>query len=225
MADDTPPAKRAKLTFSEHIRVLVGPTKQEFMVHKDVITSRSHFCKAATSERWSASGSQALKLPADDPDVFSGYLRCLYKDFVDIEDISKNQEQVINIYVLADKLGDATSKNIITDKYAEWSDSAYKIPDVELVNHAFNNTANNSQLRRMFVDFYVHEGSATILKDAVKCASLEFRTALLTAFVDLRDDQEWEDEPVSEAFGQRVSERDTCFYQEHDELCLPCASD
>ncbi|KAK5679873.1 hypothetical protein LTS10_007821 [Elasticomyces elasticus] len=123
MADDTPPAKRVKLDFSQSLRVFVGEANTEFIVHKDFITLRSTFFKAAAKNQWNTGTTKDIKLPEDDPAVFSGYLQCLYtSEFMVDNDALDNYDDIMHvfsIYQLADKLGDL--KRLTLSSTALWS--------------------------------------------------------------------------------------------------------
>ncbi|KAK4901535.1 hypothetical protein LTR27_001307 [Elasticomyces elasticus] len=221
MADDTPPAKRVKLDFSQHVRVLVGPKKQEFVVHKDVIIPRSGFFKAAVSSRWSAGGDgKSVKLGDEDPLVFAKYLECLYTSTVHMDDAVSDQREAIELYVLADKLGDLKSANIIIDRIMAWIDQTEIIPGVSCVAYALANSTEKSQLRRLLVDYYVHECDGKAFEEATQ--SPELCIEIVREYARLKICS-W-DATVDNVFNEECSKRQRCYYHQHDETCPPCAA-
>ncbi|KAK5710625.1 hypothetical protein LTR17_018800 [Elasticomyces elasticus] len=224
MADAGPPTKRVKLDFSEHLRVLVGPNKQEFMVHKDMTTRRSSFFQAAASQRWSASGSgKFIELGDDDPSVFSAYLECLYTGVVHIdEQLCSDSFLTLKLYILADKLGDLKSMNCIIDHIIKWSDQGRELPDTPSATYVVANTTDTSQLRHLIVDFFVQEGGPQGLEYVIAKSPL-LCGAILKEFGRVRADNL--DAKVRKVFNHACSKRPKCYYHQHDEQCPPCASD
>ncbi|KAK5701902.1 hypothetical protein LTR97_004720 [Elasticomyces elasticus] len=224
MADAESPAKRVKLDFSEHLRILVGPSKQEFMVHKDVITRRSSFFQAAASQRWSGSGSgKVIELSDDDPAVFSAYLECLYTGVVHVDDqLCSDGFLALKLYMLADKLGDLKSMNCIIDSIIKWSDRHRELPDTPSATYVVANTMEISPLRRLMVDFHVQESAKDALDDVIAKSPL-LCGAILKEFGRLKAGNL--DLKVRKVFNQACNKRPKCYYHQHDEQCPPCASD
>lgn len=123
--------------FSETVTVLVGAggSKSSFSVHTSILKQRSSFFEAALSGRWEST-SRGIELPDDDPAVFDRYLRCLYRNEHHIRLDGKpsstplqnceplehtpeqNQDMMMlyaKIYILADKLGDCVSTNMLIE--------------------------------------------------------------------------------------------------------------
>jgi hypothetical protein len=146
--------------FTKFFQVLVGPDEKVFVVHKEVIIARSPFFEAASSERWNKL-DQNIKLPEDEPHIFSRYLQCVYQDVVIAKGnlgLASQLTQLVKLYIMADKFGDLTSSNLIIDKFMDDSDKAFVSPGCSLVKYTYSRTAPTSPLRRLMVDYYMHEG-------------------------------------------------------------------
>jgi hypothetical protein len=111
--------------------VLVGikPNRMRFTVHRDLITKRSEFFRAARSKCWTEP-SKVIRLVDDDPVVFEAYLHCLYfgsDSFGEpIPDNDKDKEVekqhaehhesarfLIDLYLVADRYLDPTAANVV----------------------------------------------------------------------------------------------------------------
>ncbi|KAK5679874.1 hypothetical protein LTS10_007822 [Elasticomyces elasticus] len=224
MDEETRPTKRRKYNFIETLRVLVGDTKQVFIVHKDLAITRSPFIKAAAAPRWSSTPVKKITLCTDSPAIFSDYLQCLYMDTVATE--GKSDEDMIDVYVLAEKLRDYTSANTIMDCYIQWYANDNVIPVMKSVDHAFHHTAAKSKLRQLLVDYWVHESTSEAFQLAVAQAAehgyIEVCAALLQEFGKVVGERP--QSKVAVAFNQEISSRTKCHYHQHDEGYPPCAS-
>ena len=58
--------------------VEVGPTKKQFIVHKNILCEASDFFKVALNSKMREGTDQLVKLPEDSPDVFNDFLNCVY---------------------------------------------------------------------------------------------------------------------------------------------------
>ncbi|KAF2470311.1 uncharacterized protein BDR25DRAFT_171249, partial [Lindgomyces ingoldianus] len=102
------------------IAVLVGQgdDQRSFDVHESLITSRSRFFCNAMNGKWKEAEERTVALLEDDPIVFELYLQCLYAGHANLdEDIEIGDQYVLwgRLFVLAEKLRDLESKNIIVD--------------------------------------------------------------------------------------------------------------
>ena len=157
-----------RISFADHIEVLVGPEKKLFAVHRDVICDRSPFFRAACSERWQQ-GSKAIELLDDDPEIFDTYLLCVYKDKIntggseenkcdaDITDFDGNYDRLLRTYILADKLGDVVTTNMVIEEMIEYSAKAKLFPAAFDLQLGFAETCETSPVQLLFVDHFVHE--------------------------------------------------------------------
>ncbi|KAK5124932.1 hypothetical protein LTR85_001122 [Meristemomyces frigidus] len=235
--------KMVKLDFSETLTVLVGETKQVFTVHKDIISRRSSFFKAACHERWQgASTAKDVELPTDDPELFGTYLQCVYTDTVvthqdsghnsnsDDDDISTLADCVmhlVKVYFLADKLGDLISCNLIIDSLITTCKERGVSPrrSASLLESVYESTPKNSPLRRLMVDYHIHhvpslgKGGMEFVDD-VDLVPRAFLVEVLQEYGRLK--AECCDTPICAAFGDLPSQRAKCHYHQHDERHPRC---
>ncbi|KAK5724471.1 hypothetical protein LTR15_004516 [Elasticomyces elasticus] len=224
MADTEPPTKRRRVDFSETLCVLVGEDKKAFTVHKDIITTRSPYFSAAASARWNSASHKDITLAHDKPAIFSEYLQCLYLSIVETD--GKLETDIFDLYLLADKLGDLVSANVVMDCIINWYAVDDVIPTVKAIGHVFDNTAPESKLRRSMVDYWVHESNSDAFVEAVteaaKLGYTEVMEALLLEFGKVVAERCAS--KIVDAFGQGVGDRAKCHYHQHDEACPPCAA-
>ena len=133
------------------------------MVHTSIICARSPFFKAAC-ERWSK-GAKPLDLLEDDAKTFDAYLQYVYADKAQEEQDSLDLGLQTRVCILADKLGDLRSANKAIDDIVRLSDEWAMAPDYTIASHAWTSTPENSPLRRLLVDYWVHEMSHVAFDD------------------------------------------------------------
>lgn len=59
-------------------RVLVGPGKKEFRIHKNLLVAASPFFKEALDGPFAEAGSQQVSLPEHEPEIFGRFSDWLY---------------------------------------------------------------------------------------------------------------------------------------------------
>ncbi|KAK4958104.1 hypothetical protein LTR10_004529 [Elasticomyces elasticus] len=225
--EDEPPAKRPKLYFKEYIRVFVGPSNEEFAVHKNVIIDRSSFFKTAVAAKKSRSPYSVqpiVYLPEDDPEEFSDYLQVLYTATTDDYE-AHEYERLFDLYILADKFGDMKSMNILMDAIIDAGDEHNTIPSLSDVSHAWERTKADSLLRRLLVDYYVHNANGDFLTspDAEGLDLQEFFLEVLREYMRLKNDNP--KETIKKALMDDIAAYPLCYGHRHDASCPECASE
>jgi hypothetical protein len=151
-----------------------------FKVHHDLITERSEFFRAARSVCW-IKRSRVTKLVGAHPYIFSAYLNCLYlgaefmtkhRETMHVEgnlpaehNKSKNLTRennvtvafLIDLYILADKLLDPITANLVIDELIAFVGTMSCVPGAGTVNLVYSRTADCSPLRRLCRDWQLHE--------------------------------------------------------------------
>ena len=140
--------------------VLVSNKLQEqkrFTLHTNVFTARSGFFKAARRAAWDPDPLKPTILDDDDdPEVFENYMRCVYFGDLDpypyerlgLDDAHVNA--LIKMWVLADKLLDPKTANLVMDKIVNFCAALIGFPDISCFNLAYSSTAKGSPLRSFF---------------------------------------------------------------------------
>ena len=143
------------------IIVLVGAQEKRFTVHKNVITGRSAFFRAAVEGPFKEAEEKTVRLPEIDPDLFSVYLQWIYSDKIVIlgaGDIakdtggSKQRALLIELYILADALDDRRLRNRTTDEFIDLCRST-SWPGCKSIKRIWNSTPEGSKLRKLLIDY------------------------------------------------------------------------
>jgi hypothetical protein len=131
-------------------------TRQPFTVHKKIIAARSRFFKAVTAEPWGQYGHRhSIELVDDDPQTFSDYLQCIYRNYAP-EVTNKTQlDSCINICLLADKLADKKTMDLVTDAMRNVDLDRTLFPEPHQIQGVWERSKLSSPLRRLMVDFTV----------------------------------------------------------------------
>ena len=207
-------------TFAKTAEVLVVDVKVKFTIHPEIIGERSPVLKAALAKRWNPE-HKAIELPDDDPAAFNDYLKCIYLGIAQVgrDDHDDPFIELMRAYVLADKLGDLQTTNDIIDTIIHRSDVFGAIPDGDCVSVVFTQTTDSSPLRRLVVDYYIHEGTMSLFEQAnLDQVPASFLWAVANAYRRLKEDSTDETgATVNGVFSRTVSQGDKCEYHQHDE--------
>lgn len=185
MATDAPllmPASNGTLRLSElvphvfdftgtfDVLIGTGPGQKRFTVHHSIITKRSPFFRAARSQRWVKDPSKPVELPEHDPEVFSLYLACVYRNRIDApsaanqiikideatqEVVEVYFEALIKLYVLADQLEDTTTAELAMDSIISISVARKAFPDAQAIDLAYAAPIDDYILSRLIRELYL----------------------------------------------------------------------
>jgi hypothetical protein len=172
------------------IRVYVDEdeNRESFLVHKDLIVSRSKFFAKALNGPWREAEDKVVNLPEDDAETFALYLSLLYFGAMFIpgpeakaqgtEDPRAKSRRVAEqeyislskLYVLCDKVQDITGVRIVTDAFVKATqkkraDGRCHFPGEDPINITYDNTPDGCPLRSLLVDLYVFHAEAKWLGD------------------------------------------------------------
>jgi len=226
--------RRIKLDFSETFEVLVGrgERSRNFVLHELMFVSRSPFFEAATSARWRSASTGPVTLPDDGPDVFAAYSQVAYSGrlaYIHEEpetwDEAKTDEafaHVIKAYILADKLGDLMTANMIIEELIALIEVTKLLPSPRVEKLVYDRTPESSQLRRLLVSYLVHEVDLETYLTIDRLASMppELVRDVMLGFSELGKMQAVA--MVDSVFHQLVRERPRCYFHQHDERNPPC---
>jgi hypothetical protein len=121
-------------------------------------------------------------------------------------------------YLLADKLRDLTTANLVIDEYIRFSQTMRRNPDTQVVKHVYESTVHGSPLRRLMRDYTVHETSSHAYLDfhTTKWPE-EFCRDILVEFLRAQDGNPIEAFKCKQALGlpQKLC-ADRCHYHLHE---------
>ncbi|KAK5710629.1 Ankyrin repeat and BTB/POZ domain-containing protein 1 [Elasticomyces elasticus] len=232
MADEEPPRKRAKYDLSHNFRIHVGKKGREFTVPEAVVKDRSRFFKekASTLPR---DVSEIIKLPGTELEVFNEYLKYLYFGSLDVKnpEVDTDFEATrvwVDVYSLAEELWDPSTMNIVMDQFVRGICDQRISVDIHTIAHVYDSTDEGSKLRKLFVDYYIHDKELETDDEEYMSAGAgygleDFGLDMLREMKRLKKTNM--DKKVREAFDVKLSSRGKCRYHRHDEFCPPCAPD
>lgn len=161
----------SRFNFDETFEVLTGeePNQKCFTVHRQPFTERSKFLEAATSSRWASGTNKPVDLTEHEPEVFTSYMQCVYHGSVTVPELHRYAglgclEDLITLYLLADKLNDFITTNLVADEIIRMSEEVQRVPNSTCVTLAFESTVVASPLRRLCRDYYAHEATVGVLE-------------------------------------------------------------
>jgi hypothetical protein len=222
-----------------HSRYDLNPTfdvavgSEIFSLHTSVFTGRSEFFRAARKPQWLAgSPKKPVDLKDEDPRVFNEYMNCVYfgqeglKHYADnikstaevdrTEPADAGFEALIRVYLLADKLQDLDTTNVVIDEIMRFSDTAKRVPCSSNYHLVYDNTTPHSRLRVLMRDFWMYEMDEEYDK-ALDALPQDLMQDILGEF--LRVKRARKHATVKEAFNKDLStdlDSYICFYHQHD---------
>ncbi|PSN64734.1 hypothetical protein BS50DRAFT_529203 [Corynespora cassiicola Philippines] len=175
------------------IKIIVGDgdDQSEFFVHQGIICDRSEFFRRALNGNWAESTDRVVRLPEDNPSIFSLYHGFLYTKSLPIlpERISNDEKEseaiaeqylaLCELYVLAEKLVDSMFKADVLDALKNRStrpasNGACYYPNMDCVRVIYDGTRSKSKARSLLVSIYVDHGNEEFVKEEVDQIPKEF---------------------------------------------------
>ena len=207
--------------------VLLGEEKKRFTLHNDFFIPRFEFFRAARSAAWNKDNPQRpTNLEDEDPDVFASYMRCVYASNADFfpEVELASFAPFIRLYLLADKLGDLMTANMVIDRMVRYSDEDKVLPGHRDVELAYNFTASGNPLRAVLRDYLIHEDSQVF--DINKSANLprDYLHDIIAGYTEIKRRVSTRTTTVKSAFCVKVSTMARCHYHQHGPshpMCTP----
>lgn len=164
------------------VLVTVGnePDMSTFVLQQDVVMRQSGFFNAALKDEWNEGAVDdvvtIVDMDDDDPGAFSIYAEWLWSGAIYTmadknhakRDDDTEYQQLVQAYILGDKLRDKDFQNTIIDAMIEKLVTSNFV-DLKLANIIYESTLPASPLRRLLVDMYVWAGNPSwITREEVK---------------------------------------------------------
>ena len=137
------------------VQVIVGQEKKIFTMHKGVLCSIAPFFRAAFEGQFVEGTEQVLRLPEDDPNLFRYFQLWAYtKNFLEDGEILDTVEYkvLMDLHIFGDKYGVQDLQNAAIDVLIDKA-NATKMYPISLFDHVYRNTASDSRLRQLCVDW------------------------------------------------------------------------
>ena len=234
------------------VEVTVGsPTAQSkrFTIHTNVFTGRSGVL-AALRRSGPDDQTQPVDLRGEDPELFHAYLNFVYlgpetveqwADASEAETAAKPEgntkdekqavadlvfEKLIRLYLLAERLIDFKTANMVVAEIVRASRLLGCIPTQSPTSLAYASTVEGSPLRRLLRDYWLYESASTHTDhERVRAASFPLECLQDIAMEGLRTlEVPAEYSYVRFKTVKTICAERVCYYHQHDELhpkCVP----
>ncbi|KAF7894599.1 uncharacterized protein EAF01_010049 [Botrytis porri] len=131
----------------ELVTIIVGKEKRKFAVHKQLICeSVTYFRGAFSAGGFKESQDCSMDIPEDDPGVFEYFMHWLYRGTVPEAKILENFDQLLGVYIFAEKL----CVNELANKAIDALQAISKSDD-------FDHTSPTSPLRKWYIHALVYD--------------------------------------------------------------------
>lgn len=95
-------------------------------------------------------------------------MQCVYLGSVTVptlpEDYDGDFGGLFALYLLADKLDDIITANLVIDGIMRMSEELRRVPKGVAITQAYGSTAAGNSLRKLCRDYYVHEATTEVLE-------------------------------------------------------------
>jgi len=169
------------VALSQVVTVLVGADRTKFVIHKDLLTSKSEFFRAALTGDWEESKSQKVHLPEDDPAAFEMFAHWLYFTEVDFEVNDRAFTTLSEAWFLGDKLQAIAFKIAVINEFVPTMYKTERLTTLQNIKDIYSRTLPNSPLRRLIVDIHIWEGELGIFGSMLGSGELDCEFAVEVA--------------------------------------------
>lgn len=223
--------KKARLDFKNILEIRVGE-EGCFLVPVNRITQRSKVLRGHYLQQ-AGDGDEIpiVDLAKEDRFLFDIYLQVVYQNEVIMPlhvDEAKDPHWVIRAmiraYMLADRLEDMTSCNIIVDGLIEFCSRHELVFDSEDWKLIFHGEYKGPVLRKLAVDFCVLATQPDFLKTQMHRMPAEMAIDCVARFADLRHEMLLKvDRDETPYTITTLADLNLCeHYHQHDDSCPPC---
>ena len=161
-------------SFDGLVHVIVGPQKQVFFLHKEILCNVSSYFRAALDGSFAEGLTQQIELPEDDVTVFEYFHAWLYSPIgqkfipsaseIDPYTTDIDSELLFDLYIFADVRDIPLLQNYTIDAIiykGEFTDTIFG----PLIHHVYDHTTLSSPLRKLLVDWWMDACDPTWLEE------------------------------------------------------------
>lgn len=140
----------------------VGPEKEEFQVHKELLCTSSLYFRATFDGGFREAKAQTIEWPEEDPKIVKIFQLWLYSGMLDFD--AKNLDEsawftLIDLYAFAEPYHLPALKDSVMDILISYLvQGSYEIP-LPAFNKAYSVTSPKAPLRQLLIDLAVHRGT------------------------------------------------------------------
>ncbi|THW11129.1 hypothetical protein D6D23_10523 [Aureobasidium pullulans] len=186
-AVSTPNRLPSKKHYKNTVVLSVGPSKQEFTVHRELLCFYSDFFRAAFNGSFKEATEGRIELPDTQVDVFEIFQVWLYsRSLLNTEDLQDQPDSqkypdfeiLAGLWVFGDKCQIPLLQNCAADAIIQYNKDENRFR-TSVLKTAYDHTMEGSPLRRLAIDILVfrmvHEEAANSIlrEDSLHCWSKE----------------------------------------------------
>lgn len=202
--------------------VHVGPSNDVFYFHPAIVCtrSRSQVLTKAMLPPWKQLG-RPIAFPHDDPEVFEGYLRCVYWGPEKAAQMNGDSEGelgfLFQVWQFADYLQDRETANSIVDEIIRRHQKYDSFPTPDDIRFAYDNTPRGSELQKVTSELIAYDLEPELRLEMGKLnpgLPVEFHQDVVALCAENDGLVIWETL-------RKVLAADWCHYHQHNETTYP----
>ena len=140
------------------VQVKVGPSKTIFRLHRKILYNVTPYFEAAFEAGFVEAAEQVLELPEENPVMFKHFQLYVYTGHFLAKEESEadiSRASLLGLYIFGEMCGIPDLQNAAIDVLIDKQSSQNIIPTDSLLR-VYNNTPEDSSLRRLFVDWIAY---------------------------------------------------------------------
>lgn len=147
--------------------VNVGPEKQAFAIHEDLLKSASKYFQVALDGKWTESKDKTFNLDEENAAVFGLFVQYLYNNEIKFSKGEDVDVFLVEAYLFAERREASKFKNAVMDALKSiWvTGDPAALPTLESAMLAFSESLPDSKLRKLIADKWAWVGDANKLHE------------------------------------------------------------
>ncbi|KAI9798202.1 MAG: hypothetical protein M1833_004951 [Piccolia ochrophora] len=133
------------------VDVFVGPQREHWRLHRDLLCHQSVFFEAAFCGRFNEAEQGRLEFPEDSAGAFTLFILWLYRGSIEPPRFSRGNllfRDHLELYYLSDKLSIEPLRNVVMDQLRASFRKNKRIPTPSTIKNIYENTPPSSPLRK-----------------------------------------------------------------------------
>ncbi len=152
-------------SFDDIVHILVGPEKEIFKVHRQILCNTSSYFDAALNGNFKEAKQGRVEMLEDDVNTFKNFQYWLYSREIHVEEgneiyesnNNKQWDMLIDLFIFGEARGIPGLQNAAIDGLIDEMHAKNELR-VAAIRRIYENTPENSPLRRLYVDI-VHSSA------------------------------------------------------------------
>jgi hypothetical protein len=187
--------------FEGTIRVLVGPDRVVFDVHRNFVCEESSFFKKAINGPFREAEKKEIELPFEEPHIFTAVMNWIYRKTFDPDLDAITWLDLAKLWIIADKLDIPLLQHRVIQTIFEkhWKKTAVGGPKAHsrgianvspnTIDHVYDNTRDDAALRHVLIALFVDSVSIKKLQERTADYPADFLADILGACWTLKMDK------------------------------------